>query len=137
MKVLRLESYEDALHNTFLETAIERVAKREKAYREVVGDGEYRIRYLAKLPLEASDSLLNLAKLEHPFNYVLDALTDYGPKTETVDLVETFNWLYGLRVNRLLTWVNEADKTEKQKAGRLYRAVLARGHAGRNRASAR
>jgi len=124
VKVLRLESYEDALHNTFSDKTIERLAERESAHREAVGEEEYRIRYLVKLPLEASDSMLNLARLEHPFDYTLEVLTDNGPKTETVDLVETFNWVYGLRVHRLLTWVNEKDKSGKEEAGRSYRAVV-------------
>lgn len=124
VKVLCLESYEDALHNTFSDKAIERLAKREEAYRAAVGEEEYRIRYMVKLPLEASNSMLNLAKLEHPFDYTLEVLTDYGPKTETVDLVETFNWLYGLRVRRMLTWINAKDKTGKDKGGRGYRAVI-------------
>jgi adenine-specific DNA-methyltransferase len=125
VKVLRLESYEDALHNTFSDQAIERLAERERAYREAVGDEEYRIRYMVKLPLEASDSMLNLAKLEHPFDYTLEVLTDHGPRTETVDLVETFNWLYGLRVHRLFTWVNDKDKAGKEKEGRTCRVVVA------------
>ncbi|MGH7381115.1 MAG: site-specific DNA-methyltransferase [Candidatus Methylomirabilales bacterium] len=134
VKVLRLESYEDALHNSFSDKAVERLAEREKAYREAVGDEEYRIRYLVKLPLEASDSMLNLAKLEHPFDYTLEVLTDHGPKTETVDLVETFNWLHGLRVHRLLTWVNEKDKGGgKEKTGRAYRAVVAGDREGKKR----
>lgn len=133
VKVLRLESYEDALHNTFSDKAIERLAVREKAYREVVGDDEYRVCYLVKLPLEASDSMLNLAKLEHPFDYMLEVLTDFGPKTETVDLVETFNWLYGLRVQRMLTWTNSKDKSGKDKEGRMYRAVLGSDREGKKR----
>lgn len=133
VKVLRLESYEDALHNTFSDKAVERIAEREKAHREAVGEEEYRIRYLVKLPLEAGDSTLNLAKLEHPFDYMLEVLTDQGPKTETVDLVETFNWLYGLRVQRLLTWVNAEDKASKEKAGRSYRAVVASDREGKKR----
>jgi len=133
VKVLRLESYEDALHNTFSDKAIERLAEREKAYREAVGEEEYRIRYLVKLPLEASDSMLNLARLEHPFDYTLEVLTDHGPNTEIVDLVETFNWLYGLRVHQLLTWVNGKDKTAKERDGRSYRAVVASDREGKKR----
>jgi len=133
VKVLRLESYEDALHNTFADKAVGRLAEREKVYREAVGDEKYRIRYLVKLPLEASDSMLNLAGLEHPFDYTLEVLTDHGPQTEIVDLVETFNWLYGLRVHRILTWVNPKDKTGKEKDGRSYRAVVASDREGKKR----
>lgn len=133
VKVLRLESYEDALHNTFSDKAVERLAEREKAHRDAVGEDGYRLRYLVKLPVDASDSMLNLAKLEHPFGYTLEVLTDHGPKTETVDLVETFNWLYGLRVHRLLTWANEKDKAGKGKDGRSYRAVVASDREGKKR----
>jgi adenine-specific DNA-methyltransferase len=133
LKVLRLESYEDALHNTFSNEAIERLAEREKAYRDVVTDEEYRIQYLVKLPLEASDSMLNLGRLEHPFNYTLEVLTDHGPKIETVDLIETFNWLYGLRVHSLLTWVNQKEKGGKEKDGRTYRVVVASERDGKKR----
>lgn len=133
VKVLRLESYEDALHNTFSDDAIGRLADREKAYRDAVGEEEYRIRYLVKLPLEASDSMLNLAKLEHPFDYTLEVLTDHGPKTETVDIVETFNWLYGLRVHRLLTWANKKDKEGKETSGRSYRVDVASDREGKKR----
>lgn len=133
VKILRLESYEDALHNTFSDQAVLRLAEREQAYRQAVGDEEYRIRYLVKLPLEASDSMLNLAKLEHPFDYTLEILTDHGPRIETVDLVETFNWLYGLRVHRLLTWVNPADTAGKEDGGRTYRAVVATDREGKKR----
>lgn len=98
-----------------------------------MGEEEYRIRYLVKLPLEASDSMLNLAKLEHPFDYTLEVLTDHGPKTETVDIVETFNWLYGLRVHRLLTWANKKDKEGKETSGRSYRVDVASDREGKKR----
>jgi adenine-specific DNA-methyltransferase len=133
VKVLRLESYEDALHNTFSESAFGRIAEREKAVKQLVGDEAYRIHYLVKLPLDASDVMLNLAKLEHPFDYTMDVLTNFGPKTQTVDLVETFNWLYGLRVKRIFTWVNPGDKTPTDKDGRLYRAVTGTDREGKKR----
>lgn len=125
VRILTLESYEDALHNTYSEKALERLAPREEAHKRAVGEAEYHIRYMVKLPTDASDSMLNLAKLEHPFDYSLDVLTDHGPKTELVDLVETFNWLYGLRIHRLLTWTNKDDKKGKDKRDRLYRVVTA------------
>ena len=133
VKVLRLESYEDALHNTFSDSNIERISEREKAYRQMVGDEEYRIRYLVKLPLEASDSMLSLTEFEHPFDYTIETLSDYGSKTQTVDLVETFNWLYGLRVRRVFTWVNKDAKTNKDKEGRFYRAVSGTDREGKKR----
>jgi adenine-specific DNA-methyltransferase len=78
---------------------------------------------MIRLPLEASASLLNLAALEHPFEYTIEVLTEDGPKVETVDLVETFNLLYSLHVERLETWVNDKD-------ARQYRAVKGRSRDG-------
>jgi adenine-specific DNA-methyltransferase len=119
VKVIRLEAYEDALHNLATEATLDREAPRAKAFNERIGADTYRLRYLARLPLEASASLLDLSAIEHPFNYTIEVLAEDGPKTQTVDLVETFNLVYGLHVERLETWTNPAD-------GRRYRAVRAR-----------
>ncbi len=68
--------------------------------------------------------MLNLSALEHPFRYTIEVLTEDGPRAETVDLIETFNFLYGLHVERLETWHNDKDN-------RSYRAVKARNREGR------
>jgi adenine-specific DNA-methyltransferase len=124
VKVLRLEGYEDALHNLVSDETLEREAPRARAIKAKVGGDAYRLTYLARLPLEASASLLNLAKLEHPFAYTLEVLGEDGPRTETVDLVETFNYLYGLHVQRIESWRDEAGKRD-------YRAVKAKKADGR------
>jgi len=124
VKVLRLESYEDALHNLVSGETLERELPRAKAYKEKVGGDAYRLTYMARLPLEASASMLNLAKLEHPFAYTIEVLGEDGPRTETVDLVETFNFLYGLHVQRIESWRDEAGKRD-------YRAVKAKKADGR------
>jgi adenine-specific DNA-methyltransferase len=120
VRVIRLESYEDALHNVAMAEARGRATRRAKAVTDAAGEDAYRLNYLVRLPMEVSDSMLNLAALEHPFQYTLETLTDDGPVNQTVDLVETFNWLYGLRVKRLLTWTNDAEKKP-----RAYRVVQA------------
>jgi len=124
VKVLRLEGYEDALHNLVSDETVERELPRAKAFKEKVGGDAYRLTYVARLPLEASASMLNLAKLEHPFSYTIELLGEDGPRTETVDLVETFNFLYGLHVQRIESWRDEAGK-------RNYRAVKAKKADGR------
>ncbi|MEO0080835.1 MAG: DNA methyltransferase [candidate division WOR-3 bacterium] len=124
VKILRLESYEDALHNIATNGTQERVEKREQAYKNAVGESEYSIRYLVKLPLEATDTMVNLAKFEHPFSYTLEILTEDGPKQQQADLVETFNYLYGLRVKRYETWQHD---------GREYRVVKATDREGKRR----
>ena len=123
VKVLRLESYEDALHNLASEETLKREEPRAVAHKERLGQDAYQLSYLVRLPLEASAAMLNLAALEHPFDYQIEVLTEDGPKVETVDLVETFNLLYGLHVERLEMWVNDKDK-------RGYRAVKAKNRDG-------
>jgi adenine-specific DNA-methyltransferase len=123
MKVLRLEGYEDALHNLATDETLKREEPRAKAHKERLGEEAYRLQYLVRLPLEASASMLNLMALERPFEYKIEVLTEHGPRMETVDLVETFNFLYGLHVERLETWVNVKDK-------RTYRAVKGRNRDG-------
>jgi adenine-specific DNA-methyltransferase len=124
LKVLRLEGYEDALHNLVSDETLGRELLRAKAIKEKVGGDVYRLTYMARLPLEASASMLNLTKLEHPFAYTIEVLGEDGPRTETVDLAETFNFLYGLHVQRIETWRAEAGKRE-------YRAVKAKKGDGR------
>jgi adenine-specific DNA-methyltransferase len=124
VKVLRLEGYEDALHNLVSEETLEREMPRAKAFKQKLGGDAYRLTYMTRLPLEASASMLNLAKLEHPFAYTIEVLGEDGPRTETVDLVETFNFLYGLHVQRIETWREDAG-------GRDYRAVKAKVRNGR------
>lgn len=124
VKILRLESYEDSLHNLSAQETVDREKPRVKAFRKTVGSDAYRIRYLAGLPMEASASMLQLEGVDHPFRYTIETLGEDGPREEPVDLIETFNLVYGLRVERRVRWTNPAD-------GRLYRTVQGRGHDGR------
>ena len=116
VKVHRLEGYDDALHNLVTEDTLKQEEPRAKAHKKLLGENTYRLNYLVRLPLEGNASMLNVEALEHPFDYKIEVLTDQGPKVETVDLVETFNYLYGLHVQRLETWINNKDN-------RAYRAV--------------
>jgi adenine-specific DNA-methyltransferase len=129
VKVLRLESYEDALHNLTASDTQGRSDVRAAAYAATVGAEAYRLHYLARLPLAESASMLQMDKLEHPFNYTLEILTDDGPQTQTVDLVETFNYLLGLDVQRLERWENAKDKVQGRP--RRYRIVKGRERRGK------
>lgn len=126
VRVIRLETYEDALHSLSTEVVQERQGSRATAVRGARGADEYRLRYVAKVPMEASDTLLDVEQLAYPFRYELEVLTDDGPRRQTVDLVETFNLVYGLRVRRMLRWVNGDD------GDRPYRVVTGESHEGRS-----
>jgi adenine-specific DNA-methyltransferase len=129
VKVLHLESYEDALQNLSSKDSITRSTPRAAAYSKTVGAETYRLNYLARLPLEESASMLQLDKLEHPFTYTQEVLTDDGPKQQTVDLVETFNYLLGLDVQGLEGWENEDDRLKGKP--RRYRVVKGQDRSGK------
>lgn len=127
VKVLRLESYEDALHNLVAPATLEQAAQFEDAYKTLGGEDAYRLRYWIELPLSQAETCLRALDLARPFTYSLEILSDDGPARKPVDLVETFNALYGLRVQRYETWRNPAD------GDREYRAVKAADREGKRR----
>ena len=99
-KYIRLESYEDALANLRLrrtETQ-QRLLDRSDAFRE-----SYMLRYMLDTETKSSPSLLDIDQFEDPFSYQLLVGTGSVGETKpvTVDLVETFNWLLGLKVRHM------------------------------------
>lgn len=93
LKVIRLESYEDALNNlTFDEASGQKML-------EHFGD-EYLLRYMLVWETRHSETLLNVEKLAAPFCYKLKIHRDGETHERTVDLPETFNYLLGLEVQR-------------------------------------
>ena len=122
VKVLRLESYEDALHNLATDTTLAASEAKASAFQGALGAESYRLNYLARLPMESSPSMLQTARLDHPFRYTLEILTDDGAEECPVDLVETFNWLLGLDVQRVRCWLH---------AKRDYLAVMGRDRANK------
>ncbi|MGM0575291.1 MAG: site-specific DNA-methyltransferase [Myxococcota bacterium] len=116
VKVVRIESYEDALHNLTTEDTRGRATPRAEAHK-AADENAYPLRYVARLHAEASPVFLQLDRLAHPFDYAIERLTDAGPVEAPVDLVETFNLLYGLRVRSVERWENPQD------GGRTYRVV--------------
>ncbi|OGG96321.1 MAG: hypothetical protein A2527_02425 [Candidatus Lambdaproteobacteria bacterium RIFOXYD2_FULL_50_16] len=94
VKCLKLESYEDALDNLEL---IEPDPAAMELIQSLPGtQDEYLLNYM--LDLETKGSLLNLAQFKDPFNYQLEVNGQGGSRKVTVDLVETFNYLIGLKV---------------------------------------
>jgi adenine-specific DNA-methyltransferase len=59
--------------------------------------------YFLGLESEGSASLLDIAQFKDPFSYGLNIATRTAGETKpaTLDLVETFNWLIGLRVKHI------------------------------------
>ena len=92
-KYMRLESYEDALSNVELpeDKSIERMVS-------LFGD-EYLIKYM--LDLDTAGSVLTLATFNDPFDYKLKVTEKNETKEVNADLMETFNYLIGLTVDKM------------------------------------
>lgn len=99
VKVIKLESYEDTLTNLRVDTRTEAQSRLIESDAKVRED--YLLRYVLKSESSGSSSLLDLVAFEHPFEYKLKVANDTVGETKevNVDLVETFNWLLGLRIH--------------------------------------
>lgn len=96
-KYLRLESYEDTLNNLRLDHDPQRkkAVNANPALKE-----DYMLRYMLNVETRGSQSLLNIDAFADPTGYTLEVkkpgTDEYA--TRAVDLIETFNYLIGLRV---------------------------------------
>jgi adenine-specific DNA-methyltransferase len=132
-KYLRLESYEDALNNLELKRteAQDDLLRQHAPLRE-----DYLLRYQLDVESAGSASLLALAQFANPFAYQLKIATGSVGESRAVnvDLVETFNYLLGLRVSHtdtirgfkvviglnpagekiLVIWRNVAEKSNEE-----------------------
>lgn len=99
VQVLKLESYEDACDNIFLEPS----RKQQEAFEKLpeAEREKYRLHYMLDVESRGSASLLNIEKFDRPFEYTLRVTRDDETRVQTVDLVETFNWLLGLKVETI------------------------------------
>ena len=88
-----LEQYEDTLDNIEL--------KENKAIGDLFKD-DYLIKYFLEFETKEDPAFLNIKMLENPYEYKLKVnLSEVGePREEKVDLIETFNYLLGLKVKK-------------------------------------
>jgi len=91
-KYLRLESYEDTLDNIVL----------NHGHTDLLGDAQqgYFLSYMLNAEATASASLLDVERLDKPFDYWMNITRNLESKRQRVDLVETFNYLIGLTVKK-------------------------------------
>lgn len=105
VKVVRLESYEDALNN--LETRRTDTQQLLLDAAEAQGaDGlkeQYLLRYMLNVETRGSQSLLNVQAFTDPTAYKLKVKRPGSDESRevNVDLLETFNWLIGLTVKHI------------------------------------
>ena len=93
VKLLRVESYEDACENL-------KLARSEDQQKLIEQTPEIRQHYILQymLEVESRGSLLSLDRFVDPFNVQLTISRNNETQQVTVDMVETFNQLVGLRV---------------------------------------
>ena len=105
VKVVRLESYEDTLNNL----VVRRPEQVQRLLDENTDGGpntareDYIIRYMLDVETGDSPSLLDLSAFLDPSAYRLKIKRPGSDESREVaaDLLETFNWLLGLRVTRM------------------------------------
>jgi adenine-specific DNA-methyltransferase len=95
-KYLSLESYEDALNNITFEAA---------AAQTTFQLEDYVLSYMLDFETKRSETLLDVAKLDAPFDYKLRCQGKDEPKS--VDLPETFNYLIGLHMETRRVYENK------------------------------
>ena len=98
-KVLKIESYEDALNNLELRRTRQQLDLLESLPQTAQED--YLLRYM--LNIESRGSLLSIEQFGKPFAFKLKVAVDSAGAYEErpIDLVETFNYLIGLRVKHI------------------------------------
>lgn len=99
-KCVRLENYEDTLNNLRFSDDAERqraIAANEPLRRD------YTLNYLLDVETRGSQSLLNISDFTDPTVYKLKVKKPgaTGSVEQSVDLIETFNFLTGLRLDHL------------------------------------
>jgi adenine-specific DNA-methyltransferase len=108
-KYTYLEQYEDTLSNIVFRSL-------DKTVQETLdGLNDYFLRYMLDYETRGSPTRILIEKFQTPFDYKIKIITKNGEKEQTLDLVETFNYLLGLYVQKLRT-LKDGENT--------YRVVL-------------
>ena len=105
VKVIRLESYEDALNNLTVRRTDQQQLLLDAADAQGA-DGfkeQYLLRYMLNVETRGSQSLLNVHAFMDPTAYKLKVKQAGSDESRevNVDLLETFNWLIGLTVKHI------------------------------------
>lgn len=100
VKVIRLESYEDALNN---------IAFDDPTGQQAMQFEDYLLQYMLKWETRHSETLLNVENLTKPFSYQLHIHRDGETRAQAEDLPETFAYLLGLNVRKRQV-INDSDR---------------------------
>jgi adenine-specific DNA-methyltransferase len=114
VKVIRLESYEDALNNLTFDK------ESGQAALDLCKD-DYLLHYMLRWETRHSATLLDVEELQSPFACKLQIHRDGETRERVVDLPETFNYLLGLDVQTRKVYDDEGRRYL------VYRGVLRNG----------
>jgi adenine-specific DNA-methyltransferase len=106
IRYLRLESYEDALNNL---TFVDERQSHQTTIDSLLSDAgeqareQYLLHYMLDVEMRGSQSLLNIEGFANPDKYLLKVKKPGSDAYDLrpVDLLETFNYLLGLRVEHI------------------------------------
>ncbi|TPL03517.1 site-specific DNA-methyltransferase [Mesorhizobium sp. B2-4-11] len=123
VKIVRLESYEDALNNLVSVRSV----RQDDLLSSVEAQGadglkeQYMLRYMLDVETRGSQSLLNVRAFADPTAYRLKVKRPGSDESSdvNVDLLETFNWLVGLTVQGIAVPQSFAAEFERDSEGRL------------------
>ena len=124
IKMLRLESYEDAINNLVdrRRTDAQQTTLDLFQHKEIEGNGDkHLLKYMLDVETQGSPSLLNVAAFVDPTAYRLKVRQPGSDESRevNVDLLETFNWLIGLTVHRIAAPRTYEADTERDEERRL------------------
>lgn len=97
LKYQKLEQYEESLENISFNLS-------EDAQQKALEFEEYIPKYFLEFETKNSSTLVNTEAMENPWDYKLKVWDGYTYDTQkAVDLVDTFNYLIGLHVQKYIT----------------------------------
>ena len=105
IKYLQVETYEDTLNNLQWNHT-----PKQKSLLDQFDDfrEDYMLHYMLEVETRQSQSLLDVKQFVNPFDYQMQISTGTVDETQAtrIDLVETFNYLLGIEVNRIQSFDN-------------------------------
>lgn len=115
-KYQRIEQYEEALENIAFNAS-------DDAVQKALAFDQYIPKYFLEFETKGSQTLVNTAAMQDPWDYKLRVWDGFTYDTEqAVDLVETFNYLIGLHMQKCIT---------KEINGKKYQFII--GHNNANK----
>lgn len=97
IKYFSLESYEDSLNNISFNSEVEINTLFSQSFQD-----EYLKKYMISHESSNSSTMLNLELLKNPFEYKMNIRERDEQQLISVDIMETFNYLIGLKVEKFV-----------------------------------